>query len=226
MIKLNEKFKIIELGDEIFTSKGNLKDYLNKIPNNKFKRTKVTINDKNGKKNVENLSLRSSWTFDEDITVFNEEVLELKDFAYNNDLNFKLIKYEKNDFFKLHKDHKGSHTCLIIGGSEFKGGILSLKNDLFEIKINPEEMKNKFYMIIFSIDFYHEISPIIEGKRYVLKISLINKLTNHIPIKPCLKKNYENEIEDCYTDEDEYEEYDKNIKLSKNIFGDEYNGDY
>ena len=113
----------------------------------------------------------------------------------------------KNDFFKLHKDHKGSHTCLIIGGSEFTGGVLTLKNDLFEIKVNPEEMKNKFYMIIFSIDFLHEISPIIEGKRYVLKISLFNNLTKYTPSKQCLKKNNEEEIEDCYSEEEIEDRY-------------------
>jgi hypothetical protein len=53
------------------------------------------------------------------------------------------------------------------------GGELIFKHpeSLYEIKFDPsvETNKNNYIMVIFSIDMYHEVLPIIEGSRYVLK---------------------------------------------------------
>ena len=70
---------------------------------------------------------------------------------------------------------------------------------MFEIKIHPEDMKDGYYLIIFSIDFLHEVSPIIEGQRFVLKTTLYNNFEN----KP--ENKYENDCqyEDCYSSEEE-----------------------
>ena len=189
----NDKFRITYLGKELYTSKGDLTDYLNRIPNDKFTRTKVAITDNNGTKSVEDLTIRSSWTYNDKINVYNEEIIELSD----DELEFTLLKYEKDDFFKLHKDHKGSHTCLILGGTQFQGGVLTIKNNIFEIKINPEDIKDGYYMIIFSINFLHEVTPIIDGVRYVLKSSFYTKSKDDkIP-----GEIIEYEIEDgCYED--------------------------
>tara|TARA_Y100000591_G_C21824837_1_gene695987 strand:- start:584 stop:1219 length:636 start_codon:yes stop_codon:yes gene_type:complete len=192
---MNEKIKIIYLGDILHTSKGDFKYFVDSLDHSKFKRTKLAITDQNGTRNIEDLSLRSSWTYEDQINIYHQEI--------NPDTTFKLLKYEKNDFFKLHSDHKGTHTCLILGGTKIKGGILRLTNNMLEIKINPEDMKDKYYMIIFSIDFLHEVSPIIEGQRFVLKTTLYNNLENKPENK--YENKYENDCqyEDCYSSEEE-----------------------
>lgn len=190
----NDKFRITYLGKELYTSKGDLTDYLNRISSDKFSRTKVAITDNNGTKRVEDLSIRSSWTYNDKINVYNEEIIQLSD----DELEFTLLKYEKGDFFKLHKDHKGSHTCLILGGTQFQGGILTIKNNIFEIKINPEDIKDGYYMIIFSINFLHEVTQIIYGVRYVLKSSFYTKYKTDNKVA---EEIIEYEVEDgCYED--------------------------
>ena len=203
-ITSNGKFKIVYLGEELQTSKGDFNYFLDSINDNKFQRTKLAITDEHKTQNIEDLTLRSSWTYDEKINIYHEEL-------DNSELKFKLLKYEKNDFFKLHKDHKGTHTCLIIGGKNLQGGILTLTNNTFEIKINPEEMGNGYYMIIFSIDFLHEVSPIIAGKRFVLKTTLFNN-GNYVPTT-----TQDCKYEDSYSEEEEAE--DENLYLGNNFLG-------
>lgn len=102
-------------------------------------------------------------------------------------LKCEILKYEEGDFFTNHMDTfifdnhgKGEHkyTCLIFGTFEqedgyFEGGELHFKHPsgLYDIKIDPsiEVNKNKYVAVIFSIDMYHEVLPIIRGTRYVLK---------------------------------------------------------
>ena len=104
-----------------------------------------------------------------------------------------MLKYEKGDFFTIHRDtvmrdtfNKGEHkyTCLIFGTFEqengyFEGGELVFKhpNGLYDIKldISKEIKNNKYVAVIFSIDMYHEVLPIISGTRYVLKKPLFVK---------------------------------------------------
>lgn len=97
-----------------------------------------------------------------------------------------MLKYEKGDFFLNHHDSNltnkidGVHeyTCLIFCpyGEDYEtleGGELILKHPdgLYEIKFDPavETRHGHFVMVIFSIDMYHEVLPIIKGTRYVYK---------------------------------------------------------
>lgn len=204
---INDKISISYLGEELLTSKGDFNNFIKTIPNNSFNRTKIGISDNEGKKNIEDLERRSSWTYNEELQITNNEVVCLS----FDQLNFKLIKYEEGDFFTMHKDHKGTHTCLIIGGSEFKGGVLNLKNKSIEIKYDLSEMEKGFHMIIFSIDFYHEVTPVTEGTRYVLKTYLDSNesfLNNHYD-----DQIIEEEVHDCYTDSER--ELQDDINYSK-----------
>ena len=204
---INDKISISYLGEELLTSKGDFNNFIKTIPNDSFNRTKIGISDKGEKKNIEDLERRSSWTYNEELQITNNEVVCLS----FKQLNFKLIKYEEGDFFTMHKDHKGTHTCLIIGGSEFKGGVLNLKNKSIEIKYDLSEMEKGFHMIIFSIDFYHEVTPVTEGTRYVLKTYLDSNesfLNNHYD-----DKIIEEEVHDCYTDSER--ELQDDINYSK-----------
>lgn len=218
-----DKFRIIDLGDELQTSKGSFDHLIKNLSNNKFSRTKVSIIENGNARNEIDLTKRSSYTYDEEVNVYHDSILELTD---NDLLKFKIIKYNKGDFFTSHRDHKGMYTCLIMGGTEFKGGVLSLKNELFDIKINPDNLKNRFYMIIFSIDIYHEVSPILEGQRFILKTT-INKRMNLDNYKKSSSntsnKNYKTgcEVEDCISSSDE--EYDEPAGF---FLGGQSDGDY
>jgi len=104
------------------------------------------------------------------------------DYAY-----CEMLKYEVGNFFVSHRDtimndsrNIGEHkyTCLIYGTFEqengyFEGGELVFKHPegLYNIKIDiSNEIKNnKYIAVIFSVDMYHEILPIRNGTRYVLK---------------------------------------------------------
>jgi len=194
-MNINDKINIIYLGEELSTSKGDFNYFIKSMPNKSFIRTKVGISNNEGKNNIEDLERRSSWTYNEELKIYNDEIIMLSDI----ELNFKLLKYEVGDFFTMHKDHKGTHTCLIIGGSEFTGGALLLKNKSIEIKLDLSEMEKGFYMIIFSIDYYHEVTPVTKGTRFVLKTSL-NKNKKNILDYDLKKEIIHNEVEDCYTD--------------------------
>lgn len=160
------KLKFFPLGKELLTSEGSFEKFIETLTDDQFVRTKIAYN----KESVEDLTQRSSWTFNKEIKVIDEN---MEDLGYE-DLTFTLLKYEKDDFFKLHKDSRGSHTCLIFGNSQHKGGTLTLKlqNELMDYNFHPDKMTDGYYMVIFSTDFLHEVSPIIEGKRYVLKTTL------------------------------------------------------
>jgi hypothetical protein len=60
-----------------------------------------------------------------------------------------------------------------------EGGELIFKHPegLYEIKFDPavETRQNRFVMVIFSIDMYHEVLPIIKGSRWVFKKPLFVK---------------------------------------------------
>ena len=156
---------IKQIYPHLVTKKGYFKDWLSTLTDEDFERTKIAY------KNTENLNLeeRSSWTCKKTIDVYVSELGSI--------INFKLLKYEVGDFFKWHKDSQGTHTCLIFCPTEFKGGDLKLKKtDLCEICIRPEVMRQAdcdcYTMLIFSTDFLHEVTPITEGVRYVLKATI------------------------------------------------------
>lgn len=113
-----------------------------------------------------------------------------------------ILKYDAGYFFMSHRDtiinnykNRGEHkyTCLIYGTFEqeneyFEGGELVFKHpeNLYNITIDlsNEIKKNKYIAVIFSVDMYHEVLPVKNGTRYVLKKPLFVKseLTNPINI--------------------------------------------
>jgi hypothetical protein len=129
-----------------------------------------------------------------------------------------ILKYEEGDFFTNHIDTfifdnhgKGEHkyTCLIFGTFEqedgyFEGGELHFKHPsgLYDIKIVPstEVNKNKYVAVIFSIDMYHEVLPIISGTRYILKKPLFTSILVHSfkiePLQPTLSTQNVDALED------------------------------
>lgn len=161
-----EMFSIQHFYPTIMTSEGPFRDWLASLTEDDFERTKIG----HGHQECVELDSRSSWTCKKTVRIPFTGVI-------NANLEFKLLKYEVGDFFKLHKDSHGTHTCLIFCPTYFKGGTLTLKkNDLCEIKIRPEVMRSVregcFTMLTFSTDFLHEVSPITEGVRYVLKTTI------------------------------------------------------
>ena len=141
---------------------------------------------------------RKSFTYYETLRL--EDPIELLDYFNGNAIlhgpdyaNCEILKYEVGNFFVSHRDtniydswNRGEHkyTCLIYGTFEqkngyFEGGELVFKHPegLYNIKIDlSNEIKNnKYIAVIFSVDMYHEILPIRNGTRYVLKKPLFVK---------------------------------------------------
>ena len=171
------------------------------LKNHNFERTLAGI----GSTKILDLEKRSSWThihkclvgFTNEINEFfdqNKIIYGKEDDGYDK---FSLLKYEIGDFFLNHRDTKlpditrdngiteiHLYTCLIFcpyGENEIlEGGELIFKHPeaLYEIKFDPsiETKKNNFVMLIFSIDMYHEVLPIIKGTRWVFKKPLFVKI--------------------------------------------------
>jgi len=103
--------------------------------------------------------------------------LELK---YNNTgyyLEWKMLKYEKNGFFKKHKDGKKNDlhfaTALLLPPkviNSYQGGELVLYDNNNETIITPDEKEWK--LVVFGLDVEHELKEVLEGTRYVLKTEL------------------------------------------------------
>ena len=165
----------------------------NYLKNENFERTPVGI----GSESVLDLTLRSSWT--NKFAYFLNFNHEINDFLNKHGIigsnPFQLLKYDVGDFFLNHKDTKinsdiGSHeyTCLIFcpfTEDELEGGNLIFKShdDLYVIKFNPsvETNKNNFVMLIFDVNMYHKVEPIIRGTRWVFKKPLFVK--NKVNVK-------------------------------------------
>ena len=84
---------------------------------------------------------------------------------------WKVLKYEKGDFFSKHVDKIGLYTVLLFPKDvqNLKGGELCIEN---EQTFKPGELL-KHTILIFPVDCPHEVKEIIEGERYVIKTSLI-----------------------------------------------------
>ena len=149
-----------------------------------------------GLTNILDLEKRSSWTHK--LKFHFKLPSELQHFFAENNIrgisfaDFTMLKYEPGDFFLNHcdtdlsnyKDGDHKYTCLIFcpfseNNEILEGGELIFKHPdgLYEIKFNPsvETRQNRFVMVIFSIDMYHEVLPIIKGFRWVLKKPLFDK---------------------------------------------------
>ena len=85
---------------------------------------------------------------------------------------WKVLKYEKGDFFTKHKDQIGMYTALFFHeNSDCEGGELVIDNQEFiTYGLNR--------IIIFSTDKFHEVREITKGHRYVFKTSLIRNQKN------------------------------------------------
>ena len=187
-----ETFSLRHINEPFITSEGRIDELLNSINQDDFERTSMAI------KNSESVILdrRSSWTYNKKIRI---------DHPYFKDMEFQILKYKEGDFFELHKDSRGTHTCLIFCPSDFVGGNLVLKmNDTWELKVNPDKM-NCYTVLTFSTDFLHEVLPITQGTRYVLK-SFLNFVKPKKKVKKKKKKKTKetNESED----DEEYIEWD------------------
>ena len=157
-----------------------------------FERTFAGI----GLTNILDLEKRSSWTHK--LKFRFKLPIELQEFFAKNNIrgisfdDFTMLKYEPGDFFLNHcdtdlsnyKDGDHKYTCLIFcpfseNNEILEGGELILKHPegLYDIKFDPavETRQNRFVMVIFSIDMYHEVLPIIKGSRWVLKKPLFDK---------------------------------------------------
>ena len=167
------------------------------IQSQNFERTLASI----GSTNILDLKKRSSWTHKLQFVLnFPSEATQF--FEQNNiqykDNYFSLLKYETGDFFLNHCDTDLSnaldnlihqYTCLIFcpygeDGEDLEGGELILKHPdrLYDIKVDSsvKTNNNQFVMVIFSIDMYHEVLPIISGSRYVFKKPLFVKRSSTI----------------------------------------------
>lgn len=190
-------FKIIKLNNFSYPDSSGLLTIYPMVKSENFERTLAGI----GLTNVLDLEKRSSWTHKStfDLHALPNEVWQFME--QNNILTyidgmkyglFSLLKYEEGDFFLNHRDTNmsneidGTHeyTCLIFCpyGEDYrtlKGGELMLRHPdgLYEIKFDPavETRQGRFVMVIFSIDMYHEVLPIIKGSRYVFKKPLFVK---------------------------------------------------
>ena len=188
-----------------------------------------------GKNLVEDLSLRSSWTnkchfYFSIMQNFSNEVEEFFtrvdiDDTYSvksEPIYYQLIKYELGDFFAKHLDTQinGYHqyTCLIFlpqaDGLGFEGGDLILTNSTgtFCSTIKTSDFK-EITMVIFSLDLFHEITPITRGKRYVLKKPLFIR---YLPKTRSLPRDINQEVDDLLGDG----------AFESNFFGDSADGDY
>ena len=159
-----------------------------------FERTFAGI----GLTNILDLEKRSSWTHK--LKFRFKLPSELQEFMNRNNIksysslydNFTMLKYEPGDFFLNHcdtdlsnyKDGDHKYTCLIFcpfseNNEILEGGELIIKHPegLYDIKFDPavETRQNRFVMVIFSIDMFHEVLPIIKGSRWVLKKPLFDK---------------------------------------------------
>ena len=135
---------------------------------------------------VLDLSLRSSWTNRYKFRI--ETPDEVQDFFKQHNIMtgdafdiYTLLMYQEGDFFKNHRDRQVSphhkYTCLIFFFDEdnhYEGGnlILHKAENLFKIDFKTSNY-NGFLMVIFSLELYHEVLPIIRGTRYVFKKTLL-----------------------------------------------------
>lgn len=181
-----------------------------------FTRTLATVNNSR----VEDLEQRSSWTHNKTFDIKSPDISSYFGRAMcpirspkedpHNESRYQLLKYEKGDFFNKHLDRKQTpeheYTCLIIINdkeNEYEGGelILTDQDNIYNIHVS-EACKLECVMIIFSIDLYHEITPITKGARYVFKKPMYDYV-----YKP---KSNENETEK--SNEEDFKDFWKSVE--------------
>jgi len=101
---------------------------------------------------------------------------------WNTTLKYKVLEYNKGDFFAEHSDHKINKrhyaTMLIFPPSEgdlsHDGGNLVIKTGTFETVI-PTSLNKNWKCVAFLTELKHQCYEIISGKRIVLKVELVYK---------------------------------------------------
>ena len=215
MSQMNSRLRVVELGSTLPVQfpdyrKGALDKYsLGRLDPEKFAKTTVAVRGKDGivRKTVD-VSKRSSMTYADAFQVLHPKCPTS---------TFTLLKYEVGDFFTPHVDHKGRFTCLILGGTEYEGGVLKLQDDGLEVSVKPGA--NKYLMVIFAVDVQHEVTPVTKGVRYILKTSLDDLGNDGIEYD----KVRDVEIYDgCTESEGEVEEGQGNEVFKSMFGGDDY----
>ena len=181
-------FEVFKINSDHYFHKGIEEFKLSDFRDNKyldpsyFTRTLASVSGES----VLDLSLRSSWTNRYKFRI--ETPDEVQDFFKQHNIMtgdafdiYTLLMYQEGDFFKNHRDRQVSphhkYTCLIFFFDEdnhYEGGnlILHKAENLFKIDFKPSNY-NGFLMVIFSLELYHEVLPIIRGTRYVFKKTLL-----------------------------------------------------
>ena len=148
-----------------------------------------------GSQTVLDTNVRSAWEIDADKISFRNA--EWKDYIgqilkkvkkglgiEERDISaslYKLLIYEKGDFFLPHKDsekEKGMFASLVIGlPSKHEGGVLYIRFDGREEAIDFSIAANNYKMpyVAFFADCEHEIKPVTSGYRICLVYNLIQK---------------------------------------------------
>jgi hypothetical protein len=146
----------------------------------------------------EDLEARSSWTHvrqfveSTNTPMIQKYSTQWLEFATAHDiycggggLRYELLKYEAGDFFSKHRDtvlnRKHAFTCLLFWPTEegFVGGDLVFSNAAgsFQATVQASQFTVPT-MVIFSVDLYHEITPVTAGARYVFKTPLFTLYEN------------------------------------------------
>ena len=153
-----------------------------------------------GNKTIVNSSVRSAWEIDADALTFNDERwtafinkvlsqvkedLGLEDYMITANL-YKLLVYEKGDFFLPHKDtekEKGMFGSLIIGlPSKYTGGELAVSFEGVEevASFSQSSSEYKINFAAFYADCDHEVKPLLSGYRVCLVYNLIQQKAGKI----------------------------------------------
>ncbi len=107
--------------------------------------------------------------------------------------NFTLLKYEPGGFFKKHIDNQlmlnHLYTCLLFFPNELyeEGDMIftdtnTHDGDNFYLRFHPS--KTEYTLVIFSLDLYHEIQPVLKHCRHVLKKPLFVNYIESKKIEP------------------------------------------
>jgi len=144
-------------------------------PNN-WKQTTCHIN---GEK-VINENVRCSYTFNKHLIFYSKHVTNILNNlnVSNKILDRELIKYETGGKFEKHKDHKinyeHSYVGLIYIPSDHIGGDLIIYQENGNKKI-IKTSSDKFKLVIFNVNLYHESTSVEYGRKYVIKFPIFNK---------------------------------------------------
>uniref|UniRef100_A0A6C0ACY2 Prolyl 4-hydroxylase alpha subunit Fe(2+) 2OG dioxygenase domain-containing protein n=1 Tax=viral metagenome TaxID=1070528 RepID=A0A6C0ACY2_9ZZZZ len=111
-----------------------------------------------------------------------------------------ILRYQKGDFFKPHTDRIGEYTAILYpkfyGSEKIKGGKIIIGS----FELSPDEIEDHT-ILIFKTDLLHEVTEILEGNRYTMKISLFKVETFEIMMNMDKKINNTENIHDLFKSE-------------------------